>query len=112
MLRNAPPLAAWCAADPGSILLSEVVVPAQRRTAKAALHRVRDTRLSRSVIPGRAQREPGIHNHHTEYGFRARAASGNGKLPYTDRSQKFLSLLARRKAAKFAVVGIMLGCIR
>jgi len=26
-----------------------------------------------SVIPGRAQREPGIHNHDREYGFRARA---------------------------------------
>jgi hypothetical protein len=25
------------------------------------------------VIPGRAQREPGIHNHDREYGFRARA---------------------------------------
>jgi hypothetical protein len=24
-----------------------------------------------SVIPGRAQREPGIHNHDREYGFRA-----------------------------------------
>jgi hypothetical protein len=23
------------------------------------------------VIPGRAQREPGIHNHDREYGFRA-----------------------------------------
>jgi hypothetical protein len=23
------------------------------------------------VIPGRAKREPGIHNHHREYGFRA-----------------------------------------
>jgi len=23
------------------------------------------------VIPGRASREPGIHNHHREYGFRA-----------------------------------------
>jgi hypothetical protein len=26
-----------------------------------------------TVIPGRAQREPGIHNHDNEYGFRARA---------------------------------------
>jgi hypothetical protein len=26
-----------------------------------------------SVIPGRAKHEPGIHNHHWEYGFRARA---------------------------------------
>jgi hypothetical protein len=24
-----------------------------------------------TVIPGRAQREPGIHNHDNEYGFRA-----------------------------------------
>jgi hypothetical protein len=24
-----------------------------------------------SVIPGRAEREPGIHNHDREYGFRA-----------------------------------------
>ena len=27
----------------------------------------------RTVIPGRAQREPGIHNHDREYGFRASA---------------------------------------
>src|SRR5215207_9561637 len=26
-----------------------------------------------TVIPGRAKREPGIHNHHRDYGFRARA---------------------------------------
>jgi hypothetical protein len=26
-----------------------------------------------SVIPGRATREPGIHNHDRKYGFRARA---------------------------------------
>ena len=25
----------------------------------------------RTVIPGRAKREPGIHNHDREYGFRA-----------------------------------------
>jgi hypothetical protein len=25
------------------------------------------------VIPGRAKHEPGIHNHHRDYGFRARA---------------------------------------
>ncbi|GLH76518.1 hypothetical protein SSBR45G_14260 [Bradyrhizobium sp. SSBR45G] len=30
------------------------------------------------VIPGRAQREPGIHNHDREYGFRARA---KGRVP-------------------------------
>jgi hypothetical protein len=29
--------------------------------------------LSVVVIPGRAKREPGIHNHHRAYGFRARA---------------------------------------
>jgi hypothetical protein len=28
-------------------------------------------RWNHLVIPGRAQREPGIHNHHREYGFRA-----------------------------------------
>ena len=27
----------------------------------------------RFVIPGRAKHEPGIHNPHREYGFRARA---------------------------------------
>jgi hypothetical protein len=32
-----------CAADPGSILFGEVWIPAQRRTAEEALHRVRDT---------------------------------------------------------------------
>jgi hypothetical protein len=32
-----------CAADPGSILFGEVWVPALRRTAEEALHRVRDT---------------------------------------------------------------------
>jgi hypothetical protein len=41
MLRSAPP-AAWCAADPGSILFQEWV-PALRRTAEEALRRVRDT---------------------------------------------------------------------
>ena len=30
------------------------------------------------VIPGRAQREPGIHNHDGEYGFRACA---KGRIP-------------------------------
>src|SRR5438477_12171189 len=36
--------------------------------------RVINTSRSRSlVIPGRAKHEPGIHNHHREYGFRARA---------------------------------------
>jgi hypothetical protein len=27
--------------------------------------------VSQFVIPGRAKREPGIHNHDREYGFRA-----------------------------------------
>jgi hypothetical protein len=27
--------------------------------------------FQQAVIPGRAQREPGIHNHDNEYGFRA-----------------------------------------
>ncbi|HWX05471.1 MAG TPA: hypothetical protein VN065_06545, partial [Bradyrhizobium sp.] len=41
-------LAAWCAADPGSILGCDWV-PALRRTAEEALHRVRDTSRSYSV---------------------------------------------------------------
>ena len=32
----------------------------------------------RAVIPGRAKREPGIHNHDREYGFRACA---KGRIP-------------------------------
>jgi hypothetical protein len=31
-----------------------------------------------AVIPGRAKREPGIHNHDREYGFRACA---KGRIP-------------------------------
>jgi hypothetical protein len=31
-----------------------------------------------AVIPGRAECEPGIPNHHREYGFRARA---KGRVP-------------------------------
>jgi hypothetical protein len=112
MQCSAPHLAAWCAADPGSIVArSQVWVPALRRTAEEALHRVRDTATaalssprpalagrgrSRSqrvgakrrpminsakasgegllatthfVVPGRAKREPGIHNHDREHGF-------------------------------------------
>src|SRR5712664_4521560 len=43
MLRSGP-LAAWCAADPGPIVpLALLRVPALRRTAEGALHRVRDT---------------------------------------------------------------------
>jgi hypothetical protein len=33
-------------------------------------------------------------------------------LSCVDRSQKFLSLLTRRKTANFAIVGIVLGCVR
>jgi hypothetical protein len=32
---------------------------------------VRQIAPEQLVIPGRAEREPGIHNHHREYGFRA-----------------------------------------
>ena len=35
--------------------------------------RVKPGHDSVAVIPGRAKREPGIHNHDREYGFRARA---------------------------------------
>src|ERR1700737_2964171 len=48
MLRSAPP-SAWCAADPGSILLREWV-PALRRTAEVALRRVRDTENCRRML--------------------------------------------------------------
>jgi hypothetical protein len=32
---------------------------------------VRSKKMAVFVIPGRAKREPGIHNHDREYGFRA-----------------------------------------
>jgi hypothetical protein len=32
-----------------------------------------------AVIPGRAQREPGIHNHDREYGFRACRLRSGGR---------------------------------
>jgi hypothetical protein len=48
------------------------------RTTKPAPPLLRSTIYALSfskvaVIPARAQREPGIHNHDREYGFRARA---------------------------------------
>ena len=42
MLRNARAYA-WCAADPGSILLDDAWVPVLRSSGEEALRRVRDT---------------------------------------------------------------------
>jgi hypothetical protein len=64
------------------------------------------------VIPGRrASGEPGIHNHDREYGFRtaAYAASGMTELWFIKRSETFLGLRSTRKAAKFAIIGVVLG---
>ena len=44
-------------------------------------------------------------------GFTLRAPR-NDDLFYVNRSQKFFSLLARRKATKLTIVGIVLGRIR
>jgi len=41
MLRSAPPFAAWCAADPGSI--AAAVGPGSAEQRQETLHRVRDT---------------------------------------------------------------------
>ena len=55
--------AAWCAADPGSILLGFVWllwVPALRSSARCAAPRPGHEKSLQRVIPGRAKREPGI----------------------------------------------------
>jgi len=50
MLRSRP-LAAWCAADPGPIVpLALLRVAALRRTAEAALRRVRDTKGALAAV--------------------------------------------------------------
>src|SRR5882757_5802573 len=58
--RLAPPSLLFCVADP----MAKV-----RRTTTGSF-RFRDAVVQQTtVIPGRAEREPGIHNHDREYGF-------------------------------------------
>jgi hypothetical protein len=108
-------LAAWCTTDPGSILFGR----GSRLcgAARDALHRVRDTRLSQRVIPGRAESanpESITTTGSMDSGPAPRSASpmcnrtsGNDGLCF-NRRQKFLRLLTRRKTPKFAIIRIVL----
>ncbi len=54
--------------------LSAVAQPAKAEATKQSMHfrfNFQTANSVENVIPGRAKREPGIHNHDREYGFRA-----------------------------------------
>jgi hypothetical protein len=58
-----------------------------------------------SVIPGRAQREPGIHNHDNEYGFQACAQEGasrndDRKIYRILRNRRYAALRPSRSALR------------
>jgi hypothetical protein len=57
------------------------------------------------VIPGRAKREPGI----SRFRVWSFGPSRNDALVCFNRSQKFLSLLDRRKTANLAIIRVVLG---
>jgi hypothetical protein len=87
-----------CAADPGSILFGEVWVPALRRTAEEALHRVRDTINPRKPHGGFA---------HTDLAFQTATtsslrANGSRECAPDDRLHEAIHKLATRNRSWIA----------
>jgi hypothetical protein len=56
---------------PSTIFFAKQDVDARRKAGHHEKKNKRPGAIPAFVIPGRAKREPGIHNHDREYGFRA-----------------------------------------